>query len=132
MKKGDSRSMFHGATAIIFDRARELRANTTEPEKILWDRISNRQLDGFKFRRQHPINTYIADFYCHQAKLVVELDGLIHYYPENKEYDKSRNLEMEGLGIRVIRFRNEEIFDSLDLVIKTIRKELSPLTPFHP
>ena len=110
MKKGDSRSMFHGATAIIFDRARELRANTTEPEKILWDRISNRQLDGFKFRRQHPINTYIADFYCHQAKLVVELDGLIHYYPENKEYDKSRNLEMEGLGIRVIRFRNEEIF----------------------
>ena len=124
--------MFHGATAIIFDRARELRANTTEPEKILWDRISNRQLDGFKFRRQHPINTYIADFYCHQAKLVVELDGLIHYYPENKEYDKSRNLEMEGLGIRVIRFRNEEIFDSLDLVIKTIRKELSPLTPFHP
>lgn len=73
--------MFFGANKIIFNNARELRNKETDAEKLLWGYLNGNQL-GCRFRRQHPISNYIADFYCHQHKLVVELDGEIHLRPE--------------------------------------------------
>jgi imidazole glycerol-phosphate synthase subunit HisF len=73
-KKG---GMFDGASPLIFERAKDLRKNMTEAEKVLWFHLKQNS-GGFKFRRQHPLGIYIADFYCHKAKLVIELDGTIH------------------------------------------------------
>ena len=74
------------------------------------------------FRRQHPINQFIADFYCHGVKLVVEIDGGIHDLPENKVYDLGRSDILSQFGLSIIRFRNEEIIDNIDLVIESIKK----------
>ena len=71
-------NLFFGASPEIHKFARELRRNLTEAEKILWQELRNRKLGGFKFRRQHPINKFVADFYCHEVKLIVELDGSQH------------------------------------------------------
>jgi very-short-patch-repair endonuclease len=79
----------------------------TEAEKIMWGCLSKRQLQGSRFRKQHPIGNYIADFYCHEFKLVVEVDGPIH--EQQKEYDIQRTEEMSLVGINVIRFTNAEI-----------------------
>jgi leucyl-tRNA synthetase len=100
----------------IKKHSRELRQNMTESEKLLWAKIKNRKLAGFKFIRQHPIinkgdlirlNYFIADFYCNEKKLVIELDGPIH--EATKEYDEFRDSELENLGIKVLRIKNEEL-----------------------
>jgi len=82
--KTDSRGMIFGASPTIFERARELRADTTNAENALWAVIRKNQL-GVKFRRQHPIAQYIVDFYCHQHKLVIELDGGYHFEADQKQ-----------------------------------------------
>jgi leucyl-tRNA synthetase len=96
--------------------ARELRKNQTPEEKMVWDKVRGRRLLGFKFLRQHPIivNTfngttafYIADFYCAEKKLVVEIDGLIHAL--QIDYDKARDIVMNEMGLQIIRINNEEI-----------------------
>ncbi|MFO7882070.1 MAG: DUF559 domain-containing protein [Kosmotogaceae bacterium] len=92
--------MFYNATPTVFENARLLRRNMTEAEKLLWERLCKKQL-GVRFKAQHPIERFIADFYCHKAKLVVELDGEIHNY--QKEYDIGREGEMEKYDITVIR-----------------------------
>jgi very-short-patch-repair endonuclease len=104
----------------IFAKAKELRKEMTEAEKILWERIRNRQLNGLKFRRQHPIDIFIADFYCHEMKLIVELDGGIHDTIEQKEYDDGRSFELEEKGFKIIRFRNEEVFNEIEQVLEKI------------
>ena len=81
--------MFYGAKPVTFERANLLRKSMTPSEKKLWQFLKNKQLNRLRFRRQHPINIFIADFYCHSAKLVVELDGEIHL-------DKERNGILEG------------------------------------
>jgi cyclase len=88
--------MFLGANPNLFAVAKELRLHETEAEKLLWSKLSHKQL-GVRFRRQHPIYSYVADFYCHSCKLVVEVDGPIHDTEENKSYEllepmASRNL----------------------------------------
>ena len=83
-------------------------------------------MDGFKFRRQHPIDVYIADFYCHEAKLIVELDGGIHNKPENKEYDQGRTNKLNELEIRVVRFKNEDVVNNMDWVLDRVRAFLKP------
>jgi len=112
--------LFYDATPEIHRRAKELRKNMTEPEKLLWEKIRNRKLGGLKFRRQHPISMFIADFYCHEIKLVLELDGKIHDSEDNREYDEGRTAELGYLGVRVIRFTNEEIINSIDKVLSEI------------
>lgn len=72
------KEMFFGASPKIFQRATELRKNMTEAERILWSALRRKQLSGKRFRRQHPIETFIVDFYCHEARLVIEVDGGIH------------------------------------------------------
>lgn len=97
----------------------------TPSENLLWQNLRNRKVNNFKFRRQHPISTYIVDFYCHEAKLVIEVDGGIHFIDDNVEYDKFRTLQLEAFGLKVIRFRNEEVLKNMSEVLAEIRKHLS-------
>ncbi|GGE41049.1 very-short-patch-repair endonuclease [Pedobacter psychrotolerans] len=116
--------LFKGANHKLFEFSKVLRKTATETEDILWQSLRKKQLNGFKFRRQHPLDKYIADFYCHEAKLVVEVDGEIHNTEENKEYDKSRSYEFKELGITVIRFTNEEVIENMKMVLEVIRRHL--------
>lgn len=100
------KTMFYGAMPITFKNARRLRSEMTNAEKILWNRLSKKQLDNYRFKRQHPVANFIADFYCHRAKLIIEVDGGIHGQPEQIIYDVNRTMELEALGIKVLRFTN--------------------------
>ncbi|MGM0932754.1 MAG: vitamin B12 dependent-methionine synthase activation domain-containing protein [Bacteroidota bacterium] len=103
--------------------------NPTEAETLLWDRLKNKQLEGFKFRRQHIIGSFIADFVCLKEKIVIEVDGLIHQLPENKLSDEERSSWLKGQGFRVIRFTNEEVIGDLDNVLEKILRELKKAPP---
>jgi len=81
--------MFYGASPLIFERAKELRKRMTETENILWNALRRKNRKGYKFRRQHPMSTYIADFYCHQLKLVIEIDGGYHLKKRLKKKTRS-------------------------------------------
>jgi cyclase len=117
--------MFYGASYTIFANANSLRKRTTEAEKILWTYLRGK-FEGFRFRRQHPLGIYIADFYCHKAKLVIELDGTIHDIETVKENDKVRQRIIEEDGLKVIRFSNEEVFSEIEKVLEGIRANLKP------
>ena len=110
--------------AGLSTRARELRNNQTRAESCLWEKLRNRQLYGFKFRRQHQYGNYIADFYCHEAQLVIECDGSIHQTNENWQHDQARDVYMVGQGLRVLRFTNEEVLNDLDEVLRRIAEFL--------
>jgi very-short-patch-repair endonuclease len=120
-------NMFYGAPPDIFKKAKALRDNPTEAEKVLWEKLRLKQL-GVKFRRQHPINIYIADFYCHEKKLVVEVDGGYHLTSDQKEYDELRTENIKEYGIEVIRFKNEEVLNEIDKVVKEIRDVIAHRT----
>ncbi len=98
--------------------ARKLRRNMTPAEKLLWQRLRANRLGGWHFRRQQIIDGFIVDFYCHQADLVIEVDGPIHLH--QKAADQRREEVLKTKGLRVIRFKNEEIESDLDLVCKRI------------
>ena len=103
-----------------------LRTGQTDAERKLWSRLRNRQLGGLKFRRQHPIGPYILDFYCHEAKLAVELDGSGHQEPDQAEYDDNRSVELQAMGIRVVRFWNSDVMENLEGVLEFIIDALAP------
>ncbi len=119
----DEPNMFYGASSIIFENAKRLRNNVTDAEQILWNSISNKQL-GVKFRRQHPISFFIADFYCHEKKLIIELDGSIHNLPEVIKKDIERQKALEKFGIKVIRFKNFELYNNLNSVLEKIKETM--------
>lgn len=108
------------ASGKIFENARALRQTSTEAEEKLRQELRNRKLNGLKFRRQHPIDKWIADFYCHEKKLGIELDGSVHDEKEIAEYDAGREKDLKELGFNVIRFRNDEVLSNIDGVIKAI------------
>jgi very-short-patch-repair endonuclease len=114
-------NLTYGASPEIFKRAKDLKRGMTPAEKILWEELRGSKLDGHKFRRQHPIGKFIADFYCHEKKLVVELDGGIHDDEDVKERDEGRTYELENFELQVIRFQNEEIFRDLSSVLNKIK-----------
>ena len=116
-------NMFYGAGKLIFERAKKLRNNVTPTQMILWGRLKER-FPGVRFRRQHPVSFYIVDIYCHAAKLVIEIDGSIHDLEEIKCKDETRQQELEKLGLKVIRFTNNEILNNLESVLNTIEKNL--------
>ncbi len=120
-------TMFYGASSLIMDRAKQLRRRMTEPEKIVWEIVRENSILGLKFRRQHPINNYIADFYCHKVKLVVEIDGETHNQESAKLYDEHRTNVMNSFGIEVIRFNNKVILSNISFVRKTIEKKCNEL-----
>ncbi len=109
---------------ILLERRKDLRNNSTPEEILLWLRLKNSQT-GFKFRRQHSIGGYIADFYCPLEKLVIEIDGSQHFKKENKEYDKVRSDYFEGLNIKVLRFTNTEVATETEKVVNAIKNHLA-------
>jgi very-short-patch-repair endonuclease len=111
----------------LFKFAQEMRKNPTESEKVLWKHLKKFRSDGFIFRRQHPIDIFIADFYCHKLKLIIEVDGEIHFNDQAKEYDHGRTGELERFGIKVIRFTNEEVIKNQELVMNQIRKNIDEI-----
>jgi very-short-patch-repair endonuclease len=102
--------------------AREMRKEHTQAERMLWERLRRNQVAGLPFRRQFPIERFIVDFYCPAAKLAVEVDGPIHQY--NQTEDRIRTEYIEAMGIRLIRFTNEEIFTKISTVIDQITHEV--------
>lgn len=119
-------NMFYGAAKPIFQRAEVLRKNPTHAELILWQYLKANQL-GVRFKRQHPIWMYIADFYCHQMKLVIEVDGSIHNAVDVKENDKVREEDISSFGIKVVRFNNDEIKNDVEVVIEKIKTIINEL-----
>jgi len=120
--------MYFGAKSEIFKLANVNRNNPTNAERILWNHLRKFRSEGYIFRRQHPIDIFIADFYCHRLKLVVEVDGDIHLSDQAQEYDDSRTGELEKFGIRVIRFTNEQVIKNQELVIEQIKIHLAELS----
>ena len=112
-------------SARLGQLARELRKASTDAESLLWERLRNRQLLGFKFRRQHQFGEYLADFYCSDAKLVVECDGQIHSRNESWHHDRIRDAYMCSQGLRVLRFTNEQVIQQTQVVLDDIVKHLS-------
>ena len=111
--------MFRGASHLVFELAKDLRRNMTEAEKLLWNYLKA-GVHGLKFRRQHPIGIYIADFYCHKLKLIIEVDGTIHDIKEVEENDIVREKYLKEQGCVIHRFTNERIFRELDVVLAEI------------
>lgn len=106
--------------AGLLKLARELRAKETPAEALLWQLLRNRQLLGFKFRRQHQFGDYITDFYCHEARLVIECDGSVHQSNEQWHHDQNRDAYMIAHGLRVLRFTNDLILHDTEKVLEKI------------
>jgi very-short-patch-repair endonuclease len=102
--------------------ARDLRRHPTSAEELLWRHPRGSRFRGAKFRRQAPFDRFVVDFYCHAAKLVVEIDGVQHQW--FSDYDAGRTEVLERLGLRVIRFTNDEVRGDVDSVLARIRAEL--------
>ncbi len=110
----------------ITDKARLLRKNQTDVERLLWQHLHNRQLCNQKFRRQFPIEPYIADFVCLELKLIIELDGGQH--ADQVNYDEQRSLFLKQRGFKVLRFWNNEVIGNLTGVLEAIRLAVLEIT----
>ena len=112
--------------------ARKLRANMTDAERKLWSKLRGAQLDGHSFRRQHPIGSYVADFWCADAKLVVEVDGGQHGFAPNALRDATRTQMLARQGIKVIRFWNNDVLQNIGGVWDVIAQEIRERVPSTP
>ena len=101
----------------IISLCREMRKLATTAEDLLWRCLRDRQLGGLKFRRQHPIGRYIADFYCHKLKLIIEVDGAVHHTEDQERYDKVRDEFLRCAGYRTLRFTNTEVTAETETVL---------------
>ena len=119
-KKG---GMFNEANPLVFELAKELRRNMTDAEMVLWGYLKA-GINGLKFRRQHPIGIYIADFYCHSQKLIIEIDGSIHDLEEVKSNDAIRQTDLEELGLTVLRFTAHDVMNNMESLLQKIEKNL--------
>ena len=119
--------MFEGASHLIFANAKHLRKNMTDAEIFLWMYLKN-GIEGLKFRRQHPIGVYIADFYCHKVKLIIEADGSIHNRIEIIEKDQQKEKDW---GYNIIRFTNKQILSNTDFVIDKIKEKINLIINFQ-
>jgi very-short-patch-repair endonuclease len=120
--KFTDRSFVYGASPEIIKRAADLRKNLTESEIALWEKIGRNQVNGLRFKQQHPISKFIVDFYCHKALLVIEVDGAVHNNADVAEHDEGRQHELEKLGLTVLRFTNDEVLNDIDNVIEKIKR----------
>jgi len=110
----------------ILRNARELRSRLTDAEQLLWYLLRSRRFCGYKFRRQHPVGRFILDFYCHEERLAIELDGSGHCRDEKLLYDTARTTELAGEGVRVLRFWNNDVLENLESVLEAIFLALCP------
>ncbi|MBM4066683.1 MAG: endonuclease domain-containing protein [Planctomycetes bacterium] len=107
-----------------------LRKRMTKAEIFLWSKLKGKQLNGLKFRRQYGINNYVVDFYCPEQKLAIEIDGDVHGYNSQVIRDKRRQREIEALGIKVLRYTNNDIIKNVKGVLHNIITTIQPpLTP---
>jgi len=127
LKPNHDDGMWKGAPSDSFSKAQFLRRNETKAEKLLWEKLRNNQLGGLKFRRQHPVNIYIADFYCHKFKLIIELDGDYHDQEEQKQKDEVRTEVLRLNDLKIIRFKNEEVEQDINQVLTTIKNKIEQL-----
>ncbi len=118
----DEVSMFYNAKPLVFERAKQLRSNMTPAEKMVWECVKGKKILGLRFRPQHPMDLFIADFYCHPLKLVIEIDGGIHKSKDQKEYDIGREGELERWGIMIVRFTNKEVENDIELIQRKIEQ----------
>ena len=125
--KAKVKDMFIDAKPELFRLARIYRNNPTKAEKILWEHLRKYRSEGFVFRRQHPVVFFIADFYCHKLKMVIEVDGDYHSNDQVRNYDDSRSGELERYGIKVIRIRNSEIINNLNQVMSNVHLKIEEL-----
>ena len=119
--------MHHNAFGRLFSYARHNRKHPTEAERKLWEKLSVKQT-GFKFRRQHPIFSYIVDFYCVQLKYAIEVDGQIHLHPSKKLEDQGKDSTLTANGIFIHRFTNDEVLFDIKNVISQIHQRISQLS----
>src|SRR3972149_6711335 len=116
----------------IKERRRELRKNQTDVERLLWKQIRNKNFFGLKFFRQYSVGAYIVDFYCPTLKLAIELDGGQHAEEGNKEYDKIRTDYLKSMGIKVMRFWNNDVIHNIEGVLEEIKKNQPlPVSPLN-
>ena len=123
MRSNESMTIIYNKQELK-DRRRKLRSDDTKPEQILWQNVKNRNLKNSKFRRQFSFGYYIVDFYCKEKKLVIELDGDSHFTERGKEYDLQRDNYLKGLGLKILRITNDEIFSNLQNVLDKISEFL--------
>jgi very-short-patch-repair endonuclease len=103
--------------------ARYLRRKQTSPEEIMWKVLRGRKFCGLKFRRQHVAHGFVADFYCHERNLIVEIDGWVHN--RQKDYDRTRDMLLMFDGYKIIRFKNEEVVENLSGVLRKLERALT-------
>jgi very-short-patch-repair endonuclease len=118
---------------VFVDRARQMRREDTRAEKNAWVMLKDRRTLGLKFRRQVPIDRYIVDFYCHQIRLIIEIDGGVHDQPDQAEWDEKKNQRLEELGYKVLRITNDDVLYHPDCLFETIHALYpSPAASRHP
>ncbi|BAY84884.1 hypothetical protein NIES267_43820 [Calothrix parasitica NIES-267] len=109
------------------DKRRKLRQDIVKAEKIIWNRIRNRQIEDCKFRRQYSVDKFVIDFYNPILKLAIEIDGESHFQEGAAEYDKERQIYIESLGITFVRFTNNDVYENLDGVLESIAMKVREL-----
>ncbi len=119
--------MIYTGNRRLIKKARELRSQMTLPEILLWSKIRSKQLDGYKFRRQHPIFDYVVDFYCHELKLIIEVDGEIHFRKEQISFDENRDKILKINGYHIFRLTNFEIQTDLETSVNKLRSYISTI-----
>jgi very-short-patch-repair endonuclease len=117
--------MIYTGNRNLIKKARELRRNMTLPEILLWSKLRSKQLDGYKFRRQQPIFDYVVDFYCHELKLIIEVDGEIHFRKEQINFDENRDKLLKINGYYIFRLTNFEIQTDLETSVNKLRSYIS-------
>lgn len=120
MRRGLDWQKIHNHPALT-EKRRTLRRNSTIAEKIIWERLRNRQIDGIRFRRQHSVGGYILDFYCASRRIAIELDGNHHISYEVSLYDAARTKFLNKHNIEIIRFYNSEVINNSEIVIQKIK-----------
>jgi very-short-patch-repair endonuclease len=114
------------------EKRRMLRRSMSKAEVLLWTHLSRKQMAGYKFRRQYGVDQYIIDFYCPKLKLAIEIDGPSHLEEGAGDHDRVRQSSIEALGIRFLRFKNDEVYGDLNGVLQTIGAKIKDLTGVHP
>lgn len=112
----------------VIELARQMRCNLTPSEKIMWQHLRNKKIEGNRFRSQHPIYRYILDFYCPCKSLAIEIDGDIHKL--RKDYDEYRDEYLQSVGIKTLRFENSEVHQNIQKVISKIKDTLNEMNNF--
>ena len=124
--------MFLEAPADIFSKAKYLRSHMTPAEFKVWNFVKGNNIMGIRFRAQHPLGVYIADFYGYKIGLVIEIDGEMHETESHKKYDSERSQDLKNWGIEVIRFSNYQVMNKFDFVQNEIIKEVRNRKQFIP